>query len=224
MIEKPDNVYFEDTVAKAIIFMTAEKLYGIKPNSIGDLRYITVPYSIAYLGIVVNYNLNLYKIWKNQVLSDNLKQELFHLMVKIDDFIKNNAPGALYSEWAKKEECWNLIKAQDFGVQTHLLTDDLGESYRPKISEKEIKIQYKELKNEKIKSIPPEIWLEIEQWGHQSNQLSDEMQSIAHSISGKIIKNEDFDHDETFFGIEIIKKVSKNIPEILSKIDLVTTL
>jgi len=220
--EKPDNVYFEDTVAKAIIFKTVEKLYGIKPNSIGDLRYITVPYSIAYLGNIINYDLNLLKIWKYQVLSENFRNQIYVLMVKVEAFIKQNAPGALYSEWAKKEECWNMVKAQNFGVQTQLLTDDLGQCTRTRLSETQIKKQYTELTKEHIKSIPPEIWLKIEQWGCLSNQLSDEMQNIAHSISNKIIKNEDFDHNEMFFGIDIINKVSKNVPEILSKIDKVS--
>src|SRR5690606_15358589 len=47
--QKPDNIYFEDTIAKAILFQTAEKIYGVKPNAIGDMRYITVPYTLAYI-------------------------------------------------------------------------------------------------------------------------------------------------------------------------------
>lgn len=43
LTDQIDNIYFEDIVAKAIIFRAFEKEYGIKPNAIGDLRYITVP-------------------------------------------------------------------------------------------------------------------------------------------------------------------------------------
>src|SRR5262249_43427791 len=49
LIDKPDNVYFEDLIAKAILYKSAEKVYGVKPNAIGDLRYITVPYALAWL-------------------------------------------------------------------------------------------------------------------------------------------------------------------------------
>ncbi|MFW5871809.1 MAG: AIPR family protein, partial [bacterium] len=114
MPDKPDNVFYEDAVAKAIMFKTAEKLYGVSPNAIGDMRYITVPYSLSLIHLKTDYKIDLYRIWKNQSLSENLKSILFDLMETVEDFIKSNAPGALYGEWAKKEECWNAIKEADF--------------------------------------------------------------------------------------------------------------
>src|SRR5690606_30608826 len=123
---KPDNIYFEDAVALAILFKTAEKLYGIKPNAIGDMRYITVPYAIAWLGFRLNYQLDLYRIWKTQGLSVLLQEKLNEIMVKIEDFIKSNAPGSLYGEWAKKEECWTTIKENDLDISLESLKEDLA--------------------------------------------------------------------------------------------------
>mgnify|MGYP000199158830 CR=1 FL=1 len=114
--KKIDSIYFEDTVAKAILFRAAEKIYGVKPNSIGDMRYITVPYSIAYLSSKLGNKLDLYKIWKNQSVSSGLKQLLYELMVQIEMFIKSKAPGSLYGEWAKKEDCWQEVKSQKFNL------------------------------------------------------------------------------------------------------------
>jgi hypothetical protein len=53
---------------KPFYFLSAEKVYGVKPNAIGDMRYITVPYSLAWLGFKLNYKIDLYKIWKQQSL------------------------------------------------------------------------------------------------------------------------------------------------------------
>lgn len=108
--ENQDNKYFENTISKAILFRTAEKLYGIKPNSIGDMRYITVPYTLALLSHTMGKEINLFDIWKKQSLSDDLQTTIYNLMIKVEQFIKKNAPGALYGEWAKKEECWNQLK------------------------------------------------------------------------------------------------------------------
>lgn len=108
--ENQDNKYFEDTISKAILFRTAEKLYGIKPNSIGDMRYITVPYTLALLSHTMGKEINLFDIWKKQSLSDDLQTTIYNLMIQVEQFIKKNAPGALYGEWAKKEECWNQLK------------------------------------------------------------------------------------------------------------------
>jgi hypothetical protein len=108
--ENPDNKYFEDAIAKAILFRTAEKLYGIKPNSIGDMRYITVPYTLSLLSLKKGKKLNLSNIWKKQSISEELQISIYELMIHVEQFIKNNAPGALYGEWAKKEECWSELK------------------------------------------------------------------------------------------------------------------
>jgi len=108
--ENPDNKFFEEAIAKAILFRTAEKLYGIKPNSIGDMRYITVPYTLAILSFKEGTEINLTEIWKKQGISDKLQTTIYDLMVKVEQFIKKNAPGALYGEWAKKDDCWSLIK------------------------------------------------------------------------------------------------------------------
>ncbi|MBB2951570.1 AIPR family protein [Sphingobacterium sp. JUb56] len=108
--ENPDNKYFEEAMAKSILFRTAEKLYGIKPNSIGDMRYITVPYSLAILAYRKELEIDLYQIWKKQGLSDELQTTIYDLMVQVEQFIKDKAPGSLYGEWAKKEECWTAVK------------------------------------------------------------------------------------------------------------------
>lgn len=108
--ETLDNKYYEDTIAKAILFRTSEKLYGIKPNSIGDMRYITVPYTLSLLSFWKGTEINLSDIWKKQNISEQLQTTIYSLMVQVEQFIKKNAPGALYGEWAKKEECWVGLK------------------------------------------------------------------------------------------------------------------
>lgn len=108
--ENPDNKYYEDAISKGILFKTAEKLYGIKPNSIGDMRYVTVPYTLSLLSSDKSIIINLSEIWKKQSIPDELQNKIYNLMIRIEQFIKQQAPGSLYGEWAKKEECWLQIK------------------------------------------------------------------------------------------------------------------
>lgn len=115
--ENPNNKYFEDAIAKAILFRTAEKLYGIKPNSIGDMRYITVPYTLALLSFRRDVEINLSDIWKKQIISEGLQEIIYNLMIQVEQFIKENAPGALYGEWAKKEDCWMKLKNELFNIE-----------------------------------------------------------------------------------------------------------
>lgn len=217
------NIYFEDAVAKAIIFRAAEKRYGVKPTSIGDMRYITVPYSIAYLNITIKSPLDLYKIWRLQAISDELGSLLYNLMVQVEDFIKTNAPGSLYSEWAKKEECWLEVKKQKFDIDINSIRNDLFDakkSQKRKIvssEEAEENQVYEEL--EKVKSVPSKVWQEIEDWGKASGLLSIQLQDLAWNLSGKIRNNTALSDYERRSAIKIIDTVIENAPEILLDID-----
>ena len=45
--KKINNVYFEDAIAKCILFKNADKRYGVKPNSIGEMKQVVVPYTLS---------------------------------------------------------------------------------------------------------------------------------------------------------------------------------
>ena len=112
--EETDDQYFMDTIAKAILFRAAEKEYGIKPNSIGDMRYITVPYTLAWIAKHLPEEIDLQQIWRSQGVNQHLKNKIYALMIKVEQFIKAHAPGSLYGEWAKKEQCWEQVSLQNF--------------------------------------------------------------------------------------------------------------
>lgn len=214
---KPDNVYFEDAVALAILFKTAEKIYGVKPNSIGDMRYITVPYSIAWLGVKLNYMLDLYKIWKNQEISNNLQTKLHNIMVKVEEFIKLNAPGSLYGEWAKKEECWEVMKKQSFGIDLDNIKGDLADNktkQRNRVSENETALAEIEASVERIRSVHIETWGKIEDWGSSTGILSQYQSDMAFAIKNKIRNNRNFSDIEIKQAESILDTVADKAPEL----------
>lgn len=214
---QPDNIYFEDAVALTILFTSAEKIYGIKPNSIGDLRYITVPYSIAWLGFKLNYKLDLYKIWKAQQISSDLKLVLHNLMIKIEEFIKSNAPGSLYGEWAKKEECWITIKKTDFNIPIDLLKKDLvnkSSVNRHRISIDETVQAELNASDERIRSIHTLTWKKIEEWGLATGKLSYYQTDMAFTIGNKISHNRKFSEIERIQGEAIIEIIISQAPEL----------
>lgn len=221
--KKIDSIYFEDTVAKAIIFRTAEKEYGVKPNSIGDMRYITVPYTVAYLSSRLSSKLDLYKIWKNQSVEQPFKKLLYDLMVQVELFIKANAPGSLYGEWAKKEECWQEVKKQKFHLDMESIRSSLIDSKatvtRKKISDEDALQSIVAEETEKIKSIPSKIWNNIEEWGKVSGNLSVQEQNVAWNLAGKIRTNNKISDYDRSVGIRILDAVIEHAPELLFDID-----
>ena len=215
--QKPDNIYFEDTVALAIVFNTAEKLYGVKPNAIGDMRYITVPYSIAWLGYKLNYQLDLYRIWKAQELSSSMKEKLYEIMTKIEGFIKDNAPGSLYGEWAKKEECWTSIKEKDFDISFDSLKEDLASKTtvkRKRISDDQMAQAEQDASVERIRSIHPQTWKKIENWGKVTGNLSQYQINMAYTIGNRINNNRNFSEIERIHANSILDLIADLVPEL----------
>ena len=220
---KPDNVFFEDVIAKAILFRAAEKVYGVKPNAIGDMRYITVPYSIAWLGFQLNYKLDLYKIWKNQSVSDRLKELLYKIMKIIEAFIKKNAPGSLYGEYAKKEECWNALKEQEFKIDLSVLKDDLESSTsatkRQRISDDEIAKTALEESLNRITSVHHQVWKNIEEWGRAENRLTKYQGDMSNTISSRLRVERPLTPIEISNANGILDIVVNEAPELFYKLD-----
>ncbi len=190
---KPDNIWFEDFVAKAILFKNAEKIYGVKPNAIGDMRYITVPYSMAWLSHKLDYNLDLYKIWKEQSLSETLKIKLHEVMSKIEEFIKIKAPGSLYGEWAKKEECWNQLKEATLKIDLKSLSPFIASNNNNKrvsTTKTEILNSENEQKYNLVYSYGANFWSGVNKWATENKILTKYQRDVIFNLAQKINRNE----------------------------------
>lgn len=194
LTERIDNIYFEDIVAKAIIFRAFEKEYGIKPNAIGDLRYITVPYALSLFGFRTDYKLDLYKIWLNQSVSSELLNIAGEFMRVVEHVIKDTAPGALYGEWAKKSECWTTLKEafttgsyKDIIIKIpHKDVAGTNSNKRVRISDQDVDKTYYEEIESTIKNISPEKWKEIYLFCKENNEIAEYYTTAVHNLGRKL--------------------------------------
>lgn len=215
LVENIDNIYFEDLVAKAILFRTLEKVYGVKPNAIGDLRYITVPYALSLFSYLSDYKLDLYKIWLNQVVSIELQATMRELMCLVEYFIKNSAPGALYGEWAKKAECWTTLKeaftsGQYKDIELKIPSGDIqnnsGKS-RKRISNSDVEKSYYEEIEATIKSIQPEKWKEIYMYCKDNSDITEYHTNAVHNLGRKLKEGIRPSTREVIIVNDLLKKV-----------------
>ncbi|MBN2402758.1 MAG: AIPR family protein [Spirochaetes bacterium] len=210
--DDPDEEYFQDSVAKTIIFKTAEKVYGTKPNSIGDMRYLTVPYSVAWINYKLKYKIDLYKIWREQKLDSAFEDLLHQLMVIVEEYIKNNAPGALYGEWAKKEECWVSFKNQNFDVELNKIKHYLINEKtikRKSISRDETDNKLKEEILENIKSLGADNWKKIYLYCKNSGQISQFYTDMAHNIGKKLRDARSLSQKEIYSAHFLLEEIAK---------------
>jgi hypothetical protein len=115
----PNNAWFEDTVALAILWREADAAY-IAAKRVGT-RFMAIPYTLAWLsyitgasdanGNIVSY-LDLPSIWQRQGVTPALLDLIYTAVPVIDSFILSASIGRLPSEWAKKSDSWNEILQQ----------------------------------------------------------------------------------------------------------------
>jgi hypothetical protein len=115
--KKPVDVtrsFYEELIAKVILFRSLEKLYGQGKNSMGQLRSVAVPYSISVLykftdGTKSSMPFDLLKIWLSERLEDDLEEFFKNLLLMMNDLIKNYSKSDDYGEYSKKQELWTDI-------------------------------------------------------------------------------------------------------------------
>ena len=224
-IKHIDVAYFEDIIAKAILFRTADKRYGTKVsgNHIGELKQVVVPYTLSLLNLITGGRLDLYKIWKNQRISMELSDFIYELMKQVNQFIINKSPVSHYIEWAKKEECWLMVKENKWSYNiADIVADCIDENNLPKRTHK-VNIENVETdrrhQEEILKSIPFSLWKKIEEWGRDTGLLEAPYPTVASDIAYKVKNGRKFLDGDISRGITIYEKVWQYNPDLLEEAD-----
>ncbi|WP_045688833.1 AIPR family protein [Hymenobacter sp. AT01-02] len=124
----PNNAWFEDLVAVAILWKEADAAYTAAKRK--GTKFLAVPYTLAWLSHVtgevdvegsVMTRLDLPGIWRRQSLTVAQSQLIHTVVPLIDEFILTASVGRLPSEWAKKSESWEDVVSQGtFGLNMEL--------------------------------------------------------------------------------------------------------
>ncbi|CAN5147229.1 hypothetical protein BH11BAC5_BH11BAC5_10800 [soil metagenome] len=175
--ESPNSIWFEDAIAKAVLFRAAENEYGRAPNAIGDMRYITVPYTLAYLNFYLRHNpINWYLIWQQQEVSEAMRIIIKDLLYKIEALIKEKSPGSLYGQFAKDASCWITVRQSGFAPDITSVLSDLVDLENPPLrtvtNHEVIDATLAEIDREAIRQVSKSIWQNILSWNLTSEKLT----------------------------------------------------
>ncbi|MCL2346915.1 MAG: hypothetical protein FWC50_01505 [Planctomycetaceae bacterium] len=197
--------------------------YGTKHNdfNIGTLRQVVVPYTLSLLNTITEDKLDLYKIWKNQQVSQQLSDFIYDLMKQVNQFILDKSPVSHFIEWAKKEACWDQVKKHLWSFNINEIKADLIDETNPPKRNTGIDVSEQELvKNREIvKSIPSALWHAIRKWGKDSSYLDITKQTIVSNIAYKLRQNKvrSISDDEYQKGVEILDIVARHNEELLQE-------
>ncbi|MBO5827765.1 MAG: AIPR family protein [Paludibacteraceae bacterium] len=225
--KKINNIYFEDAVAKAILFKTAEKRYGTRKNDycIGELRQVAVPYTISLINYLTDNKLDLYKIWKNQCITDTLSDFIYDMMKQVNAFIIDKSPITHYIEWAKKDECWELVKQHEWNFNIEEIKSDLIDDTNPPkrkiLTDDDSSEEEEKHKEVLLRSIPFALWKKIGEWGRDAGFLDMTKQGWASDVAFIIKNNRPFSSRDKSHAMFLFETVFKYNPELLGEADTI---
>jgi hypothetical protein len=176
----PDLVEFKRTVALAILFHTAEKLYG--ELKFTGYRANVVTYAVARLSQILQCRLPYDEIWESQQLPEELVNALKILIVGVrEEIIERRPPNSNISEWSKKDQCWSKVLEREFKLDLPNATGWTGEA-KPK----EEPTSSEHVVIDAVKAVPAEVWFSIAKWAKDTKTLFPAQRSISFSI-GQIV-------------------------------------
>jgi hypothetical protein len=111
---RPDEAWFRQLVAKAIIFREIQRL--VRSQGFPAYQANICAYLVSYLANRCDGAFDFARVWKQQGISPELRALLLQWAPRMDQALRTIAAGRMVTEWSKKEACWQAIRQLDFGV------------------------------------------------------------------------------------------------------------
>jgi hypothetical protein len=146
---EPENMgrsFYEDLIAKTIIFKELENMYGTGSGAIGQIRSSVVPYTMSVLfsltKVKKHNRFDLGKVWAAQEIPTDLKDFAKELLQAVHNWCKKYSKSDDVGEYAKREELWALIqKSEEYrDYEKNILVKELLARYL--LSEDDFKKRY----------------------------------------------------------------------------------
>ena len=204
-----NEVYYKDLVSKAIIFKKIEQLISDEEWYINNKGYRAqlVPYTfskfmyeISKTGKVFNYK----KVWEQQALSEEYFDDLRKIAkICYDVFNDPHRPYLNIGEYAKRQVCWETIKAKPYSLSEEtisLLIDKEDKDVENRLASKEQKFNSAISSEIDIYNRGIDYWEKVKEVGIQLKELTPYecqlcdyavkfIQQIYRSLSKKQVKD-----------------------------------
>lgn len=185
---KPDQIYFESLIAKAIIFRVTEKLVG--SLQLGGYRAQTVTYTISKILNATGQRINLRPIYRNQEISGALTEAIVGLAPIVHTSLIASAGARNISEWAKKQDCWKAILDVEWDLPQVLASElDSSTGRTATTATSSIGEQLSGDERESlatVTSVDPNGWFALSKWAKETGSLAAWQRGLAFSM-GKLL-------------------------------------
>lgn len=185
----PDETYYQNLVAKAILFRRTEKL--VQQQQYGGYRANIVTYTLAFISHKSAQRIDLDRIWKEQSLTPALEKEIIDVSRFVQQMIVNPPGGANVGEWCKKEKCWQVIRDHKYEL-SEALQKELVSVARPTTSTPPATGSIASLTAEEqalideAAAIPAETWFALSRWAKETKNFLPWQRSLLFSVGSLV--------------------------------------
>lgn len=185
----PDEAYYCNLIAKAILFRRTEKL--VQQQQYGGYRANIVTYTLAFLSHKTAQRIDLERIWKEQGLTPALEAEIVAVSRFAQKMIVNPPGGANVSEWCKKEKCWSLIRDYSYNLSS-ALESELVSVARPSAVTTPAPVSIDSLTEEEqalideVAAVSAETWFALSRWAKETKNFQPWQRSLLFSVGSLI--------------------------------------
>lgn len=106
-----DAATYKNMIAKAIIFRRVTSM--VRPM-FQAFQANVAAYLIATVAHLIGDRLNLDRIWASQDISPQMRTQLEVWAKQVNAVLHASAGQKMISEWAKRSECWDAVRAETF--------------------------------------------------------------------------------------------------------------
>ena len=181
----PDEVYYQNLIAKAILFRQTEKL--VQKQQFGGYRANIVTYTLAFLSYKTAQRIDLERIWKEQSITPALESEIIEISRFVQRLIVNPPGGANIGEWCKKEKFWQTLRDYDYTLSDTLQAELLSVA-RPAVSNQPITSSIESPTEDElalideVASIPAKTWFALSRWAKETKNFQPWQRSLLFSV------------------------------------------
>lgn len=185
----PDEAYYRNLIAKAILFRRTEKL--VQQQQYGGYRANIVTYTLAFLSHKAAQRIDLERIWKEQGLTPALEAEIVAISRFVQKLIVNPPGGANVSEWCKKEKCWSLIREYNCDLSS-VLESELVSVARPSAVTASAPVSIDSPTEEEqalideVAAVSAETWFALSRWAKETKNFQPWQRSLLFSVGSLI--------------------------------------
>ena len=207
----PDVMYFERLVAKAILFKRADRI--VARQEFGGYKAAITCYSVARLSHSTAQRLDLSAIWGHQDVSAEVEAALKSLSVVAYHVLTELTPGgANVTEWAKRDQCWRLMREQPWDIPAALLPQLVGRSVAAsdgRVAEAPDADTDEEVAViREVVAVGADGWLGLANWAKETGNLAPWQRRLSYGIGVRLKRGSDPTMKQAVQGKKILEEAA----------------